>query len=161
MPSCAATFGDCKGRGSVNASPRVGPGNFTPGPLTEPGLTVSSHTARATQGRFLPSVPSAQFLLFPVDRIGWDAGDLPPSLHGNYPVSSLLWGSPTLRLRIRTLALVVASTCGFSVSIGASGSRVPLHRLFGKLRPPLMPDAAPPVNRFRRSSSRSNLPPRF
>jgi len=43
---------------------------------------------------------------------------------------------------------VVASTCGFSVSIGASGSHVPLNRLFGKLRPPLLPDAAPPVNRF-------------
>ena len=26
----------------------------------------------------------------------------------------------------------------------------------GKLRPPLMPDAAPPVNRYRRNSSRSN-----
>jgi hypothetical protein len=62
-----------------------------------------------------------------------------------------LWGSPTLRLRIRTLALVVASTCGFSVGIGVSGSHVPLNRLFGKLRPPLMPDAAPPVSRFRRS----------
>src|SRR5271156_3185191 len=73
--------------------------------------------------------------------------------------SSLLHVVPPLRLRIRTLALVVASTCGFSVSIGVSGSQVPLNRLFGKLRPPLMPDAAPPVNRFRRSYSRSNLPP--
>ena len=31
-------------------------------------------------------------------------------------------------------------------SIGVSGSHVPFNRLFGKLRPPLMPDAAPPVN---------------
>ena len=43
------------------------------------------------------------------------------------------------------------STCDFSVSIEDSGSHVPLNRLVGKLRPPLMPDAAPPVIRFRRS----------
>src|SRR5215471_13288266 len=45
----------------------------------------------------------------------------------------------------------VSCTCGFSVGIEVSGSHVPFNRLFGKLRPPFMPDAAPPVNRFRRS----------
>src|SRR6516162_7195862 len=45
----------------------------------------------------------------------------------------------------------VSCTCGFSVSIGVSGSHVPFNRLLGKLRPPLTPDATPPVNRFRRS----------
>src|SRR5438309_7867259 len=44
-----------------------------------------------------------------------------------------------------------SATRGFSVRIGVSGSHVPLNRLFGKLRPPLMPDATSPVNRFRRS----------
>src|SRR5215472_8748981 len=52
-----------------------------------------------------------------------------------------------------------SATCDFSVRIGVSGSHVPLNRLFGKLRPPLMPDAAPPVNRFRRSLSRDNDSP--
>ena len=49
-----------------------------------------------------------------------------------------------------------ATTCGLAVSIEDSGFHVPLIRLVRKLRPPLMPDAAPPVNRFRRSLSRSN-----
>src|SRR5215467_14739974 len=38
----------------------------------------------------------------------------------------------------------VSCTCGFSVGIEVSGSHVPFNRLFGKLRPPFMPDAAPP-----------------
>ena len=44
-----------------------------------------------------------------------------------------------------------SATRDFSVRIGISGSHVPLNRLIGKLRPPLMPDATPPVIRFRRS----------
>src|SRR6266481_2994513 len=86
---------------------------------------------------------------------GWliESGSLTQRLR-SIPLSGtslLLHVVPPLRLRIRTLALMVASTCSFSVCIEVSDSHVPLNRLFGKLRPPLMPDAAPPVSRFRRS----------
>ena len=51
---------------------------------------------------------------------------LPPSLHGNYPASSLLWGGPTLRLRFRTLALVVLPLVASPL---ASQPQVPMFRL--------------------------------
>ena len=53
-----------------------------------------------------------------------------------------------------------SSTCGFSVRIGVPGSHVPLNRLW-QAQATLMPDAAPSVNRLRRSSSRSNDSLRF
>jgi hypothetical protein len=43
------------------------PGEFRPEPLTDPCLTVSGHTARATPGRPAPSVETIGFLLLPVD----------------------------------------------------------------------------------------------
>src|SRR5262245_41702940 len=57
--------------------------------------------------------------------------------------------------RIRTLALVVLPLVASPL---ASKFRVPrsVQPPHGKLRPPLVPDAAPPVNRYRRSLSRSN-----
>jgi hypothetical protein len=61
---------------------------------------------------------------------GTHASDLPPSLHGNYPASSLLWGSPTLRLRIRTLALVVLPLVASPL---ASVPQVPTFRLTASL----------------------------
>jgi hypothetical protein len=77
--------------------------------------------------------------------------DTAPSLHpfiGDFPATTRCSApeSPLPYSRPRGSA-----TCGFSVGIGVSGSHVPLNRLFGKLRPPLMPDATPPVIRFRRS----------
>ena len=58
--------------------------------------------------------------------------------------------------RIRTLALVVQSTCDFSVGIDTEGSHVPPSRL-ARDQATYMPDTAPPVNRPRRNSSRSLL----
>jgi hypothetical protein len=43
------------------------PGEFRPEPLTDPCLTVSGHTARATPGRLAPSAETIGFLLLPVD----------------------------------------------------------------------------------------------
>src|ERR1700692_3540008 len=65
------------------------PGEFRPEPLTDPCLTVSGHTARATPGRLAPSAETIGFLLLPVDPCRSRLGDPPPSLHENYPVSSL------------------------------------------------------------------------
>src|SRR5215831_1926881 len=64
-------------------------------------------------------------------------------------------GQSEPELRIRTLALVVLPLVASPL---ASKFRVPrsVQPPHGKLRPPLMPDAAPPVNRYRRSSSRSS-----
>src|SRR5216683_7368274 len=72
------------------------PGEFRPEPLTDPCLTVSGHTARATRGRPAPSAETIGFLLLPVDPCRSRLGDPPPSLHENYPVSSLLRSSPPL-----------------------------------------------------------------
>ena len=52
--------------------------------------------------------------------------------------------------RIRTLALLVQSTCGFSVCIDTEGSHVPWNRL-SQNQATYIPDTAPPVNRLRRS----------
>ena len=72
------------------------PGEFRPEPLTDPCLTVSGHTARATRGRPAPSAEIIGFLLLPVDPCRSRLGDPPPSLHENYLVSSLLRSSPPL-----------------------------------------------------------------
>src|ERR1700747_1965077 len=72
------------------------PGEFRPEPLTDPCLTVSGHTARATPGRLAPSAETIGFLRLPVDPCRSRRGDPPPSLHENYPVSSLLRSSPPL-----------------------------------------------------------------
>jgi len=78
-----------------------------------------------------------------------------PSLHRHYSASSLLQGSrpgtPHPYFRPRGSA-----TCGFSVCIGVSGFPRSVQLPHGKLRPPLMPDAAPPVSRYRRSYSHSS-----
>src|ERR1700756_5807662 len=57
------------------------PGEFRPEPLTDPCLTVSDHTARATGGRPPPSAEISGALLLPVDPYRPRLGDPPPSLH--------------------------------------------------------------------------------
>ena len=92
------------------------PGEFHPEPLTDPCLTVSGHTARATRGRLAPSAETIGFLLLPVDPYRSRLGDPPPSLHENYPVSSLLRSSPPL-LGHRYCRPRGASAWAFSLSI--------------------------------------------
>jgi len=58
--------------------------------------------------------------------------------------------------RIRTFALMVQSTCGFSVCIDTEGSHVPHNRL-SQDQATYMPDTVPPVTRSRRNLSRSLL----
>src|SRR5262249_32869781 len=66
------------------------PGESHPEALTDPCLSLSVHTARAIHGETALSVTTRRFLPLPVDQSGYDANDPPPSLHGHYPISSLL-----------------------------------------------------------------------
>ena len=61
----------------------------------DPDMRLSPHPARATQRRLAPSGEKAGFLRSPVDPTN-TVSDPPPSLHGHYPASSLLWGGPSL-----------------------------------------------------------------
>src|SRR5437763_11695523 len=72
------------------------PGEFHPEPLTEPCVNLSIYTARAIHKELPPSATTIRFLLLPVDQHDPDANGLSPSLHGRYPTSSLLRGSPPL-----------------------------------------------------------------
>src|ERR1039457_1320709 len=95
MPTVRKTLTG-RGRDIGCPIPPSRPGEFHPEPLTEPCVNLSIYTARATHCRLLPSITTIEFLRFPVDPYDPDAGDLPPSLHGHYPASSLLRSSPPL-----------------------------------------------------------------
>jgi hypothetical protein len=131
------------------------PGEFHPEALTEPCLSLSTHTALVIHEELLPFATISRFLLLPVDQLGRDANDLPSSLHGHYSASSLIQGSPPLNS-----AFVLSPSWFFHLWLLRLASKFRFPRSVqlphGKLRPPLMPDAAPPVNRYRRSLSRSN-----
>src|SRR5215469_883520 len=100
-----------------------------------PHSSSSSHCCLAHRIRLLDRTPSLQPFV----------GDFLATTRCSAPESAPPYSRPR-----------GSATCDFSVCIAVSGSHVPLNRLFGKLRPPLMPDATPPVNRFRRSLSRVN-----
>jgi hypothetical protein len=85
-----------RGRDAGHPTPPSRPGEFHPEPLTEPCVTVSSHTARAIHRGLPPSATTSRFLLLPVDQVDHDANGLPPSLRGHYSASSLLRDSPPL-----------------------------------------------------------------
>src|ERR1017187_10496788 len=72
------------------------PGEFHPEPLTDPCLSLSTHTAPVTYSRLLPSIKTIDLLRLPVDPYDPNADDLLPSLHGRYPASALLLSSPPL-----------------------------------------------------------------
>src|SRR5262244_4477940 len=76
------------------------PGESHPEALTDPCLSLSAHTARAIHGELALSVTTRRFLPLPVDQSGYDANDPPPSLHGHYPISSLLRSGPPLAVSI-------------------------------------------------------------
>jgi hypothetical protein len=51
------------------STPPSSPGEFRPEALTDPCMTVSSHTARAIHGRLPPSAGIIEFLRLPVDSL--------------------------------------------------------------------------------------------
>ena len=131
------------------------PGELHPEALTEPCLSLSTHTARVIHEELPPFATISRFLLLPVDQRDCDANDLPPSLHEHYSASSLLQGSPPLNS-----ASVLSPSWFLHLWLFRLHRSLRFPRSVqlphGKLRPPLMPDAAPPVGRYRRSLSRSS-----
>src|SRR5262245_32155130 len=79
----------------------------------------------------------------------------PLRLHGHYSASSLLQGSPPLN---SSSVLSPSWFCHLWLFRLHRSLRFPrsIQLPHGKLRPPLMPDAAPPVSRYRRSLSHSS-----
>ena len=79
----------------IRRSCRVGPGSLTPSPSQIPDVNLSIHPARVTARRLPPSADALGSSRY--DRLAQVNGDdLPPSLHGHYPASSLLLGSAPL-----------------------------------------------------------------
>ena len=68
------------------------PGGFHPEALTEPCVSLSTHTARAIHGELPLWATTSWFLLLPVGQDDRDTNGLPLSLHGHYPASSLIQG---------------------------------------------------------------------
>src|SRR5208337_3242343 len=95
------------------------PGESHPEPLTDPDVRLSPHPARATQRRLAPSGETAEFLRSPVDPTN-TVSDPPPSLHGHYPASSLLWGGPRL-LAHRYFQPRGSTACAFSLGMANQG----------------------------------------
>src|ERR1700731_5350792 len=72
------------------------PGEFHPEPLTDPYVNLSIHTARVIARRLPPSAESSGSSRILPSWPMLNGDDPPPSLHGHYPASSLLRGSPPL-----------------------------------------------------------------
>ena len=136
------------------------PGELHPEALTEPCLSLSAHTALAIQRERMlsPQRPSSSSCCQLTTR-SWREWPVPfaPRALPRF-VTTTRQSVPDLR--IRTLALVVPPLVASPLT---SDLRFPrsVQLPHGKLRPPLMPDAAPPVSRYRRSLSRSSYKPRF
>ena len=79
------------------------PGEFHPEPLTEPDLNLSAYPARTTHRKTAVFPPKSSSSGCPLTR--FSSGDLPPSLHRHYPVSTLLRSSPPLGWRLGTFGL--------------------------------------------------------
>src|SRR5262249_28954978 len=131
------------------------PGELHPEALTEPCLSLSAHTALAIQRErtLSPQRPRSSSCCQLTTR-SWREWPVPFAPRALSRVRTTTHQS-VAALRIRALALVVRP---FVASPLTSDLRFPrsFHPPHGKLRPPLMPDAAPPVGRYRRSLSRSS-----
>jgi len=122
-----------------------------PEPLTDPDVSLSAYSARATQWRLPPSADVPGSSGCPLTRI--DAGDLPPSLPGHSPGSSLLRSSPPLAAASRLSASWVRHLGLFS-SHRQRGSQVPCESPDGS-HVAFAPDTVWPVRRWLPHLSRS------
>jgi hypothetical protein len=153
---CRSSRSSRSGSSSRNADTRPSsPGEFHPEPLTDPCVTVSSHTARATPGKLPPSVTTAGFLLLPVDHTSRDADGPSPLLHGHYPVSSLLRDSPPLPGESVLSASRVRRLCLFPLH-RRTGSQVP-DQSPGWSHATSTPDTAWPVIRYRAAKGAARI----
>jgi hypothetical protein len=71
------------------------PGVFHPEPLTDSGLDTLASSGSCHRAKAAAFRRELELLLLPVGSLP-NVGDLPPSLHGHYPASSLLRSSPPL-----------------------------------------------------------------
>ena len=132
-------------------------GEFHPEALTDPYVTLSRHTALHGSACLLRE----QALSGGKGSSWFPSWPCPPSSHvilfAPRPLQTLQRYYRMIRhLQVHRYFPFVGRTYRFSLSIHLKTSHVPSNRLLGKLRPPLMPDAASPVNRFRRSLSRGH-----
>jgi hypothetical protein len=99
---------------AIRGQPPSRPGEFHPEPLTEPCVTVSSHTARAIRRELPPSVVISRFLPSPVDQVNHDTNGLPPSLRGRYPLHRY-YGAVRPCLACRYFRPRGSTACAFSL----------------------------------------------
>ena len=122
-------------------------------PLTGPDVSLSTYPARTTyEGCRLPPRPVGSSCC-QLTRIDLNAGRLPPSLHGNYPASSLLRSSPPLACASVLSASRFSRLCLFPYHRKPS-SQVPYESLDWS-HASCTPDIAWPVSRYPPSCSRS------
>jgi hypothetical protein len=115
------------------------PGEFHPEPLTDPDLTLSRHPARATARRLPPSI---EYRVPPVAGCpDLKDDDPPPSLHGHYPASALLRGSPPLSGASVLSASRLEPLVGLCLSRSFGTPAHVLHQFLCSIRKPfLRPD---------------------
>ena len=133
------------------------PGEFHPEALTDPYVTLSRHTALHSLGRARERTDILwKIKLILVAQLAQPSIELCHPLRSTSvtDVSTLLQDDPPFPSAsifpfswFALIGFLLASLEDFPYSA------YPPH---GKLWPPLMPDAAPPVNRYRRSLSRNS-----
>ena len=129
------------------------PGELHPEPLTGPDVSLSTYPARATfEGCRRPPRPAGSSCC-QLPRIDLHAGGLPPSLHGNYPASTLLRSSPPLACASVLSASRFHRLCLFPYH-RKPGSQVPYESPDWS-HASCTPDIAWPVSRFPPDCSRS------
>ena len=106
------------------------PGEFHSEPFTDPCLTVSGHTARATHEGCRPPSKPAGSCCRQLTHYGSDVDSLPASLDGSYSASTLLPGSPPLGVAS------LLSPSWFSPLVASPFASMP--RFSCSIRPPLL-----------------------
>ena len=128
------------------------PGEFHPESLTEPYVSLSTYTARATHRRLPPSARTGELLRLPVGSPTLARVTHPLCSTSITLASSLLRGSPPLSGASILSASRVLRLCLFSLH-RRSGSQVP-HESPDESHASCTPDTAWPVSRFPPCSSR-------
>src|SRR5665647_2165586 len=129
------------------------PGVFHPEPLTDSGRDTLASSGSCHRAKAAAFRRELELLLLPVGSLP-NVGDLPPSLHGHYPASSLLRSSPPLGGASVLSASRVRRLCLFPCH-RHTGSQVP-YESPNESHASYTPDTAWPVSRFPPYFSRSS-----
>ena len=117
-----------------------GAGLSQPRALSEPDVILSHHPAPIVQPLLYGFALSTRILPSPVVLIP-ELNNATPSLQPHYRTFNTTTGCSAPVPRLGTLTLIGTAYLGFSLSIGATGSRVP-HRSLDQSHAAFMPDAA-------------------